>query len=88
MKATLMAALAALVFSAGAMAGMVNVNSADAKTIATELKGVGDKTATRIVEERKAHGPFKSADDLHHRVKGVGAKTLEKNKAALKFADK
>ena len=88
MKAILVAALAAVMFSAGAMAGMVNVNSADAKTISTELKGVGDKTAARIVEERKAHGPFKSADDLSKRVKGVGSKTLEKNKAALKFADK
>jgi competence protein ComEA len=88
MKATVIAALAAAVFSAGAMAGMVNVNSADAKTIAAELTGVGDKTATRIVAERTAHGPYKSADDLSKRVKGVGGKTLEKNKAALKFADK
>ena len=88
MKATLVMALAAAVFSAGAMAGMVNVNNADAKTISAELTGVGDKTAARIVAERSAHGPFKSADDLHKRVKGVGTKTLEKNKAALKFADK
>jgi len=67
---------------------MVNVNSADAKTISTELKGVGDKTAARIVAERSAHGPFKSAEDLDKRVKGISAKTIEKNKASLKFADK
>ncbi len=88
MKATAMAALAAMMFSAGAMAGMVNVNSADAKTISTELKGVGDKIAARIVEERKAHGPFKGAEDLDKRVKGISAKTIEKNKGVLKFADK
>ena len=69
-------------------AGQVNVNSADAKTIAKELNGVGDATAARIVAERTEHGPFKSAEDLAKRVKGVGPKVLEKNKSNIKLADK
>ena len=71
-------------FSLSAFAGPVNVNTADAKTLAKELDGVGDKTADAIVEERKK-GPFKDAADLNKRVKGVGDKTIEKNAANLKF---
>jgi competence protein ComEA len=75
----------AAVFCGASWAGMVNVNTADAKTLSKELAGVGDATAASIVEERTAHGPFKSPEDLAKRVKGVGKKTLEKNQANLKF---
>lgn len=68
-----------------ALAGPVNVNTADANTLAKELVGVGPKTAEAIVEARKA-GPFKDAADLKKRVKGIGDKTIEKNAANLKFA--
>jgi competence protein ComEA len=40
--------------------------------------------AQAIVDHRKAHGPFKSADDLA-RVKGIGKKTVERNMSNLKF---
>lgn len=69
-----------------AFAGPVNVNKADAKTIDLALDGVGTKTAEGIVKER-ANGPFKDEADLKKRVKGVGDKTLEKNKGQVKFAD-
>lgn len=84
MKHFLAAALLS-VFSLSVFAGPVNVNTADAKTIAKELDGVGDKIAAAIVEERKS-GQFKDAADLNKRVKGVGDKTIEKNKANLKFS--
>ena len=60
----------------------VNVNQADAATIAKSLDGIGMSKAQAIVEYRKAHGPFKSADQLA-RVKGIGAATLERNRSAI-----
>lgn len=62
----------------------VNINTADAQTIASELNGVGMKKAEAIVEYRKKHGPFKSLEDLLE-VKGIGAATLENNKENIKF---
>ena len=88
MKSAWILGAASLLLCGATWAGMVNVNTADAKTLSKELTGVGDSTAAAIVEERTAHGPYKSAEDLAKRVKGVGKKTLEKNGANLKFADK
>jgi competence protein ComEA len=68
-----------------ALAGPVNVNSADAESIAAELKGVGLSKAKAIVEYRKKHGPFRSAEDLTL-VKGIGERTLDLNKADIKVA--
>jgi len=68
-----------LAFSTMAFAGKVNINSADATTLAQELVGIGDVKAQRIVEYRTQHGAFSSADDLA-RVKGISAKTIEKNR--------
>lgn len=47
-----------------------------------QLPGIGNTLAHRIVAERESHGPFQSIDDLR-RVKGVGAKTLEKMRPHL-----
>ena len=66
-----------------AFAGPVNVNTADAATIAAELKGVGLSKAKAIVEYRKKHGPFRSAEDLTL-VKGIGERTLDLNKSDIK----
>jgi competence protein ComEA len=62
-----------------AIAGPVNVNTADAETISAELQGVGISKAIAIVEYRQANGPFKSADDLAM-VKGIGERTVEINR--------
>ncbi|MBT8085724.1 MAG: helix-hairpin-helix domain-containing protein [Woeseia sp.] len=75
----LLACLAALMLPMLAFAGPVNVNTANADAISTELKGVGLAKAEAIVAYRKAHGPFKSLTDLML-VKGIGARTLEINK--------
>jgi len=75
-------ALVSLVLPLFAFAGPVNVNTADAETISAELKGVGLSKAAAIVEYRKKHGPFKSADDLSL-VKGIGERTVEINRADI-----
>lgn len=62
-----------------AFAGPVNVNTADAETISAELKGIGLSKAQAIVEYRKQHGPFKSAEALVD-VKGIGQRTIEINR--------
>ena len=73
---------AALAFSLPVFAGPVDINTADAKTLDASLVGVGPKVADAIVAYRTKHGPFKSVDELK-KVKGVGAKTLEKNRDNL-----
>lgn len=76
-------ALIALVLPWFAFAGPVNVNKADAETISAELKGVGLSKARAIVEYRKKHGLFKSADDLSL-VKGIGERTVEINRSDIR----
>jgi competence protein ComEA len=68
-----------------ALAGPVDVNTADAETMSTELKGVGLSKAKAIVEYRKKHGPFRSADDLSL-VKGIGERTVELNRSNIKVS--
>jgi len=43
----------------------------------SQLDGVGETLALRIVEDRETHGPFRTLEDLD-RVKGIGAKTIER----------
>ena len=82
---TLAAAFALLAAPTLALAGPVNVNTADAETISAELKGVGLSKAKAIVEYRKKHGPFRSADDLSL-VKGIGERTVELNRADIRVS--
>ncbi len=70
---------AVLLFGYAVYAGPVDVNTADAEKISAELQGVGISKAIAIVEYRKAHGPFRSAEDLAL-VKGIGARTVEINR--------
>ena len=78
------AVVAAALLAPVALAGPVNVNTADAKTLAKELNGIGLSKAEAIVAYREKNGPFKSADDLA-KVQGIGAKTVERIKADLRF---
>lgn len=78
-------ALAALLLPLFALAGPVNVNTADAETIAAELNGVGLSKAKAIVEYREKHGPFKSPEDLSL-VKGIGERTVERNRADIQVS--
>ena len=57
----------------------VNINTADAKTISASLSGIGISKAENIVKYRTDKGAFKAPEELAN-VKGIGAKTVEKNK--------
>lgn len=72
-------ALCVLLLPALALAGPVNVNTADAETISESLQGVGLSKARAIVEYRQKHGPFKDPGDLSL-VKGIGERTVELNR--------
>ena len=67
-------------------AGPVNVNKADAETIARELQGVGPSKARAIVEYRETNGPFESVKDLL-KVQGIGPKVLEDNRKNILLED-
>tara|TARA_B100000809_G_scaffold35283_1_gene31057 strand:- start:2527 stop:2829 length:303 start_codon:yes stop_codon:yes gene_type:complete len=56
----------------------VNVNEADAASIANTLVGIGISRAQAIVDYREQYGRFYSAQELTS-VKGVGQSTVEKN---------
>ena len=69
-----------LVLAGSALAGeTVNINTADAATIDRVLVNVGPAKAQAIVDYRKANGAFRSAEQLAM-VKGIGLKTVEKNR--------
>ncbi len=87
MKNLLRALVASLILAlmpVASFAGPVDINSADAKTLAKELDGVGESRARAIVEYREKHGRFKSADDLK-KVKGIGDKVLRQNRDNIKL---
>jgi competence protein ComEA len=83
---TLTVAMLSLSFAAGAWAGPVDINRADAATIAKELNGVGASKAKAIVDYREKNGGFKTADDLA-KVKGIGPKMIERNRANIKTSE-
>ena len=56
----------------------VNINEADADTLAT-LKGIGKDRALKIIEYREQNGAFEKPEDLM-KVKGIGQKIFEQNK--------
>lgn len=58
-------------------AGLININTADAAEL-MKLKGVGEKTAEKIIEYR-AQTPFEKPEDIMN-VKGIGEKKFEEIK--------
>ena len=68
-----------------AQAGPVDLNTADAETIASELNGVGMSRAEAIVEYREQFGHFESADELLN-VSGIGPQILERNRANISLS--
>ena len=58
---------------------VVNINTADAATLASALQGVGESRAQEIVRYRETYGPFVSIDELAD-VKGIGTATVERNR--------
>jgi len=78
---------ALLLVSFNIFAAPVDINKASAQEISESLKGVGLKKADAIVAYRKANGPFASIDDLAN-VKGIGEKTIAKNKDNIQLNTK
>src|SRR5471032_1830061 len=70
----------ALSLSAG-FAMAVEVNSADQAALES-VKGISPVHAKAIIDERTKNGPFKDADDLATRVKGIGTKSVKNLEAA------
>lgn len=60
----------------------VNINKADASTLASALNGVGPSRAEEIVRYRETYGPFKTLEELAE-VDGIGLSTLNKNRKAI-----
>jgi competence protein ComEA len=65
-------------------AQQVNINKADAETLADVLVGVGASKAKAIVEYREAHGPFTSLEQLEE-VAGIGKSILSTNRQRIKL---
>lgn len=64
----------------------VNINSADAETLALALDGVGMSKARDIIAYREENGEFKTVDDLQ-KVRGIGKATLERNRSRILLDD-
>ncbi|KAF1720686.1 ComEA family DNA-binding protein [Pseudoxanthomonas wuyuanensis] len=77
-------ALTLLLATTAFAADKVNINTADAVALEAVLVGVGPSKAQAIVDYRKANGPFKSAEELAM-VKGIGLKTVEKNRDRIEL---
>ena len=67
------------------LSGPVDINTADAGTLASAIDGVGERKAQAIVQYRQENGPFTSIDELA-RVKGIGIKTVDNNRDSLSVA--
>lgn len=60
----------------------LNINTATAEELSSELVGIGLSKAYRIVEYREAFGPFEAVEELAE-VKGIGPSTVEKNRLLI-----
>jgi competence protein ComEA len=83
-RALVQSLIVSLLPAAAAWAGPVNINSADADTIAKELDGIGPAKAQAIVEYRQKNGPFRSAEDLL-KVQGIGERVLDLNRDNIRL---
>lgn len=75
-----------MLFSVAAVAEPVDINKADADTIAKSLKGIGPKKAEAIIQYRQQNGAFKSLQDVE-KVPGIGPKTIQSNEKDILIGD-
>lgn len=61
---------------------VVNINSASEGEL-VRLDGIGSSKAQEIILYREMFGAFKNVDELE-KVKGIGAKTIENNRARMR----
>jgi competence protein ComEA len=76
-----------LALSGIAAAEPIDINTADAQTLAAGLNGVGDSKARAIIAYREQNGPFGSAEDLQQ-VKGIGGRILDMNRSNILVGDR
>lgn len=62
----------------------VNINQADAETIAEMLDGIGMVRARAIVEYREQYGEFTSLEEITQ-VSGIGEATVSRNEGKIRF---
>ena len=62
--------------SAALYAGPVNINTADAETLALELTGVGPALAAAIIEDREMNGDFESPPNSGCRARGIDVRVV------------
>ena len=75
LKKLLMLFVALSLSLAAGLAAAVEVNTADQAALES-VKGLGPVKSKAIIDERTKNGPFKDADDLANRVKGLGTKSV------------
>lgn len=63
---------------ATAASGVVDINTADAETLAAMLDGVGVVKAQAIIRYRETHGAFSTVEELAN-VSGIGLATVDRN---------
>jgi len=78
----LIGAIALLAATSVFAAQPIDINTADAKMLASSIQGIGPAKAQAIVAYRSKNGPFQSVADLA-KVKGIGKKTVLKNKSNI-----
>ena len=61
----------------------ININRASEGELVS-LNGIGSSKAQEIILYREMFGNFKSVDELEQ-VKGIGIKTIEKNRSRLRI---
>ena len=76
--------LAIIVLGVSILFGAVDINTANQKELSS-LNGIGVKKADAIIEYRSSNC-FKNVDELSH-VKGIGNKTVEKNRDNLTISE-
>jgi competence protein ComEA len=81
LKKLVMLCVAVVLSLSAGFAAAVEVNTADQAALES-VKGIGPVHAKAILDERAKNGPFKNADDLATRVKGLGQKSVENLEAA------
>jgi competence protein ComEA len=82
-----MALVAAFCFGSSlALAGPVNINTADEETLAAELAGVGPALAAAIVRDREENGRYESPEQIT-RVRGIAERVLEDNRENILVED-
>jgi len=87
LRTLVQALILALLPAGAALAGPVNLNSADASTLAKELDGIGPAKAQAIVEYRQKNGPFRSPEGPLPRPLGKRCRSPPSRRRSLRAAD-